>query len=98
MAHRFSPASGRGSSGEPRWAATVALLTVACAVTVANIYFPKPLLCAIGRSMRVSDQTAGLVVSLGQIGYALGLLVLVPLGDSANLRRLTRVLAVLTTA
>jgi len=48
------------------------LLAVACAVTVANIYFPQPLLTAIAHSMRVPPQTAGLIVSLGQAGYASG--------------------------
>ena len=86
-----------GASRERAGAATW-LLAVACAVTVANIYFPQPLLTAIAQSLRVPPQTAGLLVSLGQAGYALGLLVLVPLGDSANLRRLARVLLVLTTA
>jgi predicted MFS family arabinose efflux permease len=79
-------------------ASFVGLLSVACAVTVANIYFPQPLLEPIARSMHVPDQAAGIIVSLAQAGYALGLLILVPLGDSANLRRLARVLLVLTTA
>lgn len=86
------------NASQERVRGATGLLAVACAVTVANIYFPQPLLTAIAHSMRVPPQTAGLIVSLGQAGYALGLLVLVPLGDSANLRRLARVLLVLTTA
>lgn len=86
-----------GASHRERAGAATGLLAVTCAITVANIYFPQPLLTAIAQSMRVPSQTAGLIVSLGQAGYALGLLLLVPLGDSANLRRLARVLLALTT-
>jgi predicted MFS family arabinose efflux permease len=77
---------------------TVVILAVACAVTVSNIYFPQPLLDVIARGFGVADQTAGLVVSVGQIGYALGLAMVVPLGDTANLRRLAVVLPAVTTA
>jgi predicted MFS family arabinose efflux permease len=76
---------------------TVAILAVVCAVTVSNIYFPQPLLAVIARDFGVADQTAGLVVSMGQIGYALGLATIVPLGDTANLRRLAVVLPAVTT-
>ncbi|MFE7601501.1 MFS transporter [Streptomyces sp. NPDC057494] len=74
----------------------VPLLAVAGAVTVANIYFPQPLLAAVARGLDVSERTAGLIASAAQIGYALGILLLVPLADSARLRRLTSVLLALT--
>ncbi|MGW5777793.1 MFS transporter [Streptomyces sp. NPDC003863] len=76
----------------------VLLLAVAGAVTVANIYFPQPLLAAVARGLDVSERTAGLVAPAAQIGYALGILLLVPLADSARLRRLTSVLLALTSA
>ncbi|MEU2233780.1 MFS transporter [Streptomyces vietnamensis] len=76
----------------------VLLLTVAGAVTVANIYFPQPLLAAVARGLDVSERTAGLIASAAQVGYALGILLLVPLADSARLRRLTSVLPALTSA
>ncbi|MBB4984066.1 MULTISPECIES: MFS transporter [Streptomyces] len=76
----------------------VLLLAVAGAVTVANIYFPQPLLAAVARGLDVSERTAGLIASAAQIGYALGILLLVPLADSARLRRLTSVLLALTSA
>ncbi|MFF0559804.1 MFS transporter [Streptomyces sp. NPDC004266] len=76
----------------------VLLLAVAGAVTVANIYFPQPLLAAVARGLDVSERTAGLLASAAQIGYALGILLLVPLADSARLRRLTSVLLALTSA
>ncbi|WP_063886665.1 MFS transporter [Streptomyces aureus] len=76
---------------------SVPLFAVAGAVTVANIYFPQPLLAAVARGLDVSEPTAGLVASAAQIGYALGILLLVPLADTARLRRLTSVLLALTT-
>ncbi|MEU9860740.1 MFS transporter [Streptomyces sp. NPDC047971] len=74
----------------------VLVMAVAGAVTVANIYFPQPLLDAIARGLGVSPHTAGLVSSAAQLGYALGLLLIVPLADTARLRRLTGVLLGLT--
>ncbi|CAM5666526.1 MFS transporter [Streptomyces tanashiensis] len=74
----------------------VPLLAVAGAVTVANIYFPQPLLAAVAHGLDVSERTAGLIASAAQIGYALGILLLVPLADTARLRRLTSVLLALT--
>ncbi|MER7948631.1 MFS transporter [Streptomyces sp. NPDC096079] len=74
----------------------VPLLAVAGAVTVANIYFPQPLLAAVAHGLDVTERTAGLIASAAQIGYALGILLLVPLADSARLRRLTSVLLALT--
>ncbi|MFI1716896.1 MFS transporter [Streptomyces sp. NPDC053513] len=76
----------------------VLLLAVAGAVAVANIYFPQPLLAAVARGLDVSERTAGAIASTAQIGYALGILLLVPLADSARLRRLTSVLLALTGA
>ncbi|MEU6880382.1 MFS transporter [Streptomyces sp. NPDC046712] len=74
----------------------VLVMAVAGAVTVANIYFPQPLLDAIARGLGVSQHTAGLVSSAAQLGYALGILFIVPLADTARLRRLTTILLALT--
>ncbi|MFD3530662.1 MFS transporter [Streptomyces sp. NPDC058664] len=86
------------STPEPARPVNVPLFAVAGAVTVANIYFPQPLLAAVARGLDVSERTAGLIASAAQIGYALGILLLVPLADTARLRRLTSVLLALTTA
>ncbi|MFB7280103.1 MFS transporter [Streptomyces hydrogenans] len=77
---------------------TALLFATAGALTVANIYFPQPLLDAIAAGLGVSDATAGLVATAAQAGYALGIALVVPLADTARLRRLTAVLLVLTTA
>lgn len=84
------------TSPAPAAPVNVLVLTFAGAVTVANIYFPQPLLAALADGLGISDRTAGLVATAAQIGYALGILLLVPLADTARLRRLTGTLLALT--
>ena len=70
------------------------VLAVACGLTVANLYYSQPLLDLIARSFGVSQGTAALVVTFTQIGYAVGIFFLLPLGDLVENRRLaTRLLA-----
>jgi len=66
----------------------VRLMAVTCAVTVANLYFAQPLLHSIGSLLHVSQTAASLLVTAGQLGYAAGLLLVVPIGDIARRRPL----------
>ncbi len=66
----------------------VLLLAVSCGLAVANLYYAQPLLHTIAHSFGAGSGTAGLVVTLGQIGYAVGLGLLVPVGDLIQARRL----------
>ncbi len=66
----------------------LALMTVACGATVANLYYPQPLLPAISRAFQMSQGAAGLLVTVMQVSYALGMLFIVPLGDLVDRRRL----------
>ena len=66
----------------------VRLMAVTCAVTVANLYYAQPLLQSIGNSLRVSQGSASLLVTVGQLGYAAGLLFIVPAGDIVRRRPL----------
>ncbi len=66
----------------------VLLMAVACGATVANLYYVQPLLNVIAHDLGVSDGAAGLLVTCAQVGYALGLALLVPLGDLLERRRL----------
>lgn len=66
----------------------VLVMAIACGVSVANLYYAQPLLDTLATAFRVSTGTAGLIVTLTQLGYALGLVFLVPLGDILNRRRL----------
>jgi len=54
---------------------------VACGVTVANVYYAQPLVGPISESFGLDLSTAGLIVTMVQIGYVVGLLFLAPLGD-----------------
>ena len=69
-------------------AGLVRLMAVTCAVAVANLYYAQPLLPAIGRSLHVSQSSAALLVTIGQLGYAAGLLLVVPIGDIVRRRPL----------
>jgi predicted MFS family arabinose efflux permease len=66
----------------------VVLFAVACGLAVANVYYAHPLLDAIADSFGIAPASIGIVVTVTQIGYGLGLLLLVPLGDVLNRRRL----------
>lgn len=67
---------------------TTLLFAVACGLAVANVYFAQPLLDTMAREFGISEATVGLVITATQIGYGSGLLLLVPLGDLLNRRRL----------
>src|ERR1700754_2046057 len=64
------------------------LLAVVCGVAVANIYYAQPLLEQIGRDLGVGPAGLGLVTTVTQVGYLLGLILIVPLGDLINRRML----------
>lgn len=72
--------------------ALVPILALCCGVTVANIYVAQPLLTLIAEDFGVSAGAVGTVATLGQLGYALGLLLFVPLGDVLARRPLIAVL------
>jgi predicted MFS family arabinose efflux permease len=65
------------------------LLAVACGVSVANVYYAQPLLGRIAAGLHVGAAQLGLVTTVTQAGYLLGLILIVPLGDLVDRRRLT---------
>ncbi|MEH2034115.1 MAG: MFS transporter, partial [Nostoc sp.] len=65
---------------------TVLTLAIACGLAVANVYYNQPLLADMGRSLNISVQQVGFIPTLTQTGYAVGLLLLVPLGDRMERR------------
>jgi predicted MFS family arabinose efflux permease len=65
------------------------LMSVATGLAVAGNYFAQPLLDMIGRELGLSTTVATLIVTAAQGGYALGLILLVPLGDLVERRRLS---------
>jgi predicted MFS family arabinose efflux permease len=64
------------------------LLAVTAGISVASLYLAQPMIGLIGPSIGLRPGAYGLVVTLTQIGYAAGLLLLVPLGDFVENRRL----------
>jgi predicted MFS family arabinose efflux permease len=64
------------------------LLALSCGLIVANIYYAQPLVGPIAAELGLSPQAAGLVVTMTQIGYGVGLFLIVPLGDLVENRRL----------
>ncbi|MFJ5723237.1 MFS transporter [Streptomyces sp. NPDC093149] len=83
--------TGNTSGGTPASAQarrTTLLFAVASGVAVANVYFAQPLLVTLSRDFGISASTVGVVVTLTQIGYGLGLFLLVPLGDLVDRRSL----------
>lgn len=64
------------------------LFALASGLSVANVYYAQPLLDALARDFAISDAAIGGVIAATQIGCAMALLLLVPLGDRGNRRRL----------
>ncbi|BDU01095.1 MFS transporter [Nocardia sputorum] len=72
-----------GLTRSQRW-----ILALVCAVAVSTVYAVQPVVAAAGRDLGLRPESLGRLVAAGQIGYFAGLVVLVPLGDVLNRRRL----------
>ena len=83
--------AGRGMSR-----GLILLFAVATGQAVASNYLAQPLLDSIRGLFGVSETMAGLIVTAAQIGYAAGLILLLPLGDLFERRRLIVTLAAMT--
>jgi predicted MFS family arabinose efflux permease len=66
----------------------IMLMAVAAGVSVANIYYNQPVLKDIADEFHASEQQAGIISMLAQIGYGMGLFFITPLGDKWNKKRL----------
>jgi predicted MFS family arabinose efflux permease len=64
------------------------LMAITCGLVVANIYYNQPLLAEIGRTFKVPDSTVSLLATFTQVGYTIGLLFAVPLGDKMERKKL----------
>lgn len=71
-------------------------MSLACGIMVGNIYICQPLLAQMAHQFAIPERTAALVAVATQIGYALGILFVVPLADVAQPVRLVRSQLVLT--
>ncbi|MDJ6956486.1 MFS transporter [Salmonella enterica] len=68
--------------------ALIVLMSVATGLAVASNYYAQPLLDTIAHHFSLSASSAGFIVTAAQLGYAAGLLFLVPLGDMFERRML----------
>lgn len=77
----------------------VFLFAAACGLSAANLYYAQPVLVNIAHSFHTTSATASLLVTCAQVGYAVGLALLVPLGDLLPRRTLIpAVLSITATA
>ena len=64
------------------------MMAIIAGLTVANCYYNQPLLELIRHDIGITEQSANLITVITQIGYALGLFFLIPLGDMFSRKRL----------
>jgi predicted MFS family arabinose efflux permease len=74
------------------------LFAVAGGAAVANLYWAQPLLEIISRDLHASPATAAWLVTATQVGYAIGVLLIVPLGDRHDRRRLIPTMMLISAA
>ena len=65
----------------------VRFLAMAAGLSVAPLYYSQPMLGALAADIGATPRTIGMVPMLAQLGYALGILLLAPLGDRFDRRR-----------
>lgn len=83
-----TPSAGPVPAPDRLPASLTLLLAASAGFSVASLYYAQPILGALGSALGASDGTIGLVPTLTQLGYALGLAFLAPLGDRYDRRRL----------
>jgi len=76
----------------------VFLLALTSGAVVANLYYNQPLLASIALDLKIPETRVGLIPTLTQIGYGLGLLFVTPLGDRAERRGLIVTMVLLAAA
>ncbi|MGS0756239.1 MFS transporter, partial [Roseateles sp. GG27B] len=86
-AHIASTAS-TASVNNPLPALLLLLLAVGAGLAAATLYYAQPMLGVLGEEFQATPAAIGLVPTLTQLGYALGILLLAPLGDKLDRRRI----------
>lgn len=66
----------------------ILVMSIACGLTVANLYYIQPLLADIAKTFHVNQLIIGFAAMLTQIGYAIGMIFILPLGDIKEKRKL----------
>lgn len=73
----------------------ILLLASGAGLSVASLYYSQPMLGVLGADIKASDAMIGWIPTLTQLGYAFGILLLAPLGDRYDRRRIILTKAVL---
>lgn len=79
-------------------ARTIWLMSAACGASAANIYYNQPLLADFAKYFHATESQAGLVATAAQVGYGVGMLFFVPLGDLLERRKIVLTLVVVCIA
>ena len=90
--------SGGHADAEPLAPRLILLLAAGAGFAVATLYYSQPILGILGADIGASDHAIGLVPTLTQLGYALGILLLAPLGDRHDRRSIILIKASLLIA
>lgn len=78
--------------------ALIALMSIATGLAVASNYYAQPLLDTIASAFGLTVSQAGFIVTAAQLGYAAGLMFIVPLGDMFERRALIVLMTLLSAA
>lgn len=82
----LSTALGRSASAPSR--GLILLLATGAGLSVATLYYSQPMLGVLGVDIQAGERAVGMVPMLTQLGYALGILLLAPLGDRYDRRQI----------
>lgn len=91
----MKPENKSATAGRSASSLMKVLLPFACCLILANIYYAQPIIGDIAVSLGISTTKAGSIVTVAQIGYCIGVLFFVPLGDAVDNRRLILCLTLL---
>lgn len=69
---------------------TLYLMSAAAGLVVANLYYNQPLLYEISVDLKVTEAAVSNVALATQLGYAFGLLLIIPLGDKVNNKKILK--------
>lgn len=89
MTSSIVTASTEAAAVKPLSGGMTMLLAAACGLTAANLYYAQPLIGLIAPDIGLGETAASLIVTFTQLGYIIGLVLLVPLGDLLENRALT---------
>lgn len=96
MSERAADAVTAADAGRGPSTALVTVLAIATGALIANLYYAQPLVASIGPEIGIGPDIAGSVVSVTQIGYGIGLFLLVSLADLVENRKLVLVTMTIT--